>query len=141
MRLPTLLVALLATFISIDAALACSCAPPPPPKQAMAGSTAVFSGKCVDVTIKDNQKFVTFEVMRIYKGEIGAKVVVTTAVHGATCGFGFTTKGDATYLVYCYGEKDKLATNICTRTNTLAGGQQDLKDLGEGSEPKKDEKK
>ncbi len=141
MRIAAFFTFILTAVYSIDAAMACSCAPPPPPKQALAGSTAVFAGKCVDVTIKDNQKIATFEVTRVWKGEVGEKVVVTTAVHGATCGFAFTTKGDATYLVYCYGEKDKLATNICTRTNTLAGGKQDLKDLGEGSEPKKEEKK
>ena len=118
----------------------CSCLPPPPPKKALEGSAAVFSGKVTEVKIVDQTKHVTIEVDRVWKGKVGEKVVVTTAVHSATCGFNFTTKGDATYLVYCYETKAGLATNICTRTTTLAAGAADIKELGEGEKVKKEEK-
>ena len=121
-------------------AQACSCAPPPLPKKALEGSAAVFSGKVTEVKIVDQQKQVTIEVDRVWKGKVGAIVVVTTAVHSATCGFNFTTKGDATYLIYAYETKAGLATNICTRTTTLAAGAADIKELGDGEKVKKEEK-
>ncbi len=128
----------LANLVSL--ADACSCIAPPPPKQALAGSEAVFSGKCIDVVVKDRIKTCTFEVDRVWKGEVGAKVVVTTAEGGATCGYGFTTKGDATYLIYCHGKNGALSTNICTRTRTLASAKDDLKELGDGEKPKEEKK-
>ncbi len=117
---------------------ACSCLPPPPPKEHMAKMEAVFSGTCVDIVVKDFQKICTFEVDRVWKGEVGKTVVVTTAKDGATCGYGFEVKG--TYLLYCYGKKGELGTNICTRTTALANAKDDIKELGDGAKPK-DEKK
>lgn len=121
-------------------ALACSCLPPPPPKKALEGSAAVFSGKVTDVTLEKGQKIVTIEVDRVWKGKVGAKVVVTTASNGAACGYNFTTKGDATYLIYAYENKGVLGTNICTRTTTLAAGAADIKELGDGEKPKNEAK-
>ncbi len=141
MRFVIALAFLIASQSLIPAALACSCAPPPPPKQALAGSTAVFSGKCISVEIKEQRKIVTFEVDRVWKGEVGKTVTITTAAHGATCGYAFTTKGDATYLVYCYGKPDALSTNICTRTRSLAAGADDIKELGDGEKPRDERKK
>lgn len=120
--------------------LACDCAAPPPPKKALEGSAAVFSGKVTQVKIVDQTKHVTIEVDRVWKGTVGNKVVVTTATDGAACGFDFTVKGDATYLIYAYENKGVLGTNICTRTTTLAAGAADIKELGEGEKPKKAEK-
>ena len=41
---------------------ACSCMAPPPPKVALEGSSAVFSGKCVKIEVKEFNKVCTFEV-------------------------------------------------------------------------------
>ncbi|MEX2213382.1 MAG: hypothetical protein WD768_04600 [Phycisphaeraceae bacterium] len=108
MRSLIAVIVLLAVAAAAPLTFACSCAPPPPPKEALKGSVAVFSGKCVEVKIDEKgfTKHVTIEVDRVWKGEVGKKVTITTAVHGATCGYGFTTKGDATYLVYCFGKAD-----------------------------------
>jgi len=134
-------IALLACSVPLmEQATACSCAPPPPPKQALAQAEAVFSGKVTDITIKDHTKFVTIEVDRVWKGTVAAKVVITTPEHGATCGYGFTTKGDATYLVYCYKNEKGLATNLCTRTTALGNAKEDLKELGDGEKPKEEKK-
>lgn len=141
MRFISTIVLLLALQLTAPSAHACSCAPPPPPKKALEGSTAVFSGKCISVEIKDQQKIVTFEVDRVWKGDIGKTITITTAVHGATCGYGFTTKGDGTYLVYCHGKPEALSTNICTRTRSLAAGAEDIKELGDGDKPKDEKKK
>jgi hypothetical protein len=101
----------------------------------------VFSGKCIEVK-QANQftKQCTFEVARVWKGDIGKKVTITTASNGAACGYGFDTKGEATYMVYCFGKADALQTNLCTRTRTLSGAQEDLKELGEGAPPQEPKK-
>lgn len=125
-------------------ATACKCAPPPPPKVAFKSAAAVFAGKVVDIKIDQVKsiKRVTIEVSTSWKGEIGKRVVVLTAVHGATCGYGF--QKDKAYLVYCYAtprEKKKgvpqiLRTNICTRTKPMTNAAGDLKEIGKGTKPK-----
>lgn len=120
---------------------ACSCAPAPPPKVSLKQAAAVFAGKVVAVDIDEVRysKTVTFEVASIWKGDIGKRVKVTTALHGATCGYGFKKGGE--YLVYCYASKAKdgepvvLRTNICTRTRPMANAAADIKDIGEGKKP------
>jgi hypothetical protein len=119
---------------------ACKCAAPPPPKDALAGADAVFTAKCIAVSVKDGKKTCTFEVDRVWKGEVGPKVVITTAEHSATCGYGFSTEGDATYFIYAYGKKGALSTHTCSRTRALASAKDDLKDLGDGAKPKEEKK-
>jgi hypothetical protein len=124
---------------------ACDCAEPPPPKKSLGFAHAVFTGKCVGTVVEGETLIATFEVDRVWKGEIGTKAVVRTHKSGASCGYGFSTKGDAAYFIYAHevDGKAQLWTNLCTRTNTLADAKQDLKDLGDGSKPKeqKEEKK
>jgi hypothetical protein len=120
----------------VRSAAACSCAPPPPPKQALEAATAVFSGKVVEIKPGDQPfapRQVTFTVDRSFKGIDGGRVVVTTAADGAMCGFAF--QQGKSYLVYCYGDKKSLSTNICTRTKSMETAVEDLKDLGEGKKP------
>ncbi len=130
--------ALLLTLIVAAEVLACSCLPPPPPKVALEASTAVFSGKVLDVEdIGVFQRAVTIEVASAWKGVKGKTVTVQTAKHGATCGFGFE-KGKS-YLVYAnetkQGEAKALSTNLCTRTRALGDAKEDLAELGEGTKP------
>lgn len=141
MRLTLALAFIFATQLTVSNAHACDCIVPNSPKRELETSTAVFSGKCISVEIKEQQKIVTFEVDRVWKGDVGRKVVVTTGMGGGDCGYRFTTKGDGTYLVYCYGKPQTLGTNICTRTRSLAEGAQDIKELGEGNKPKDQKKK
>lgn len=127
---------LLAAGLAVGTAAACSCIEPPPPKQAMEASSAVFSGKVVEIQQGQQQfapKRVTFEVDRSYKGVDAGRVVVTTASDSAMCGFGF--QQGKSYLVYCHGGKEALGTNICTRTKNIEAAADDLKELGEGKKP------
>ena len=62
-------------------------------------------------------------------------MVVTTGKDGAICGFGFSTDGDAKYLVYANGKPEELTTSLCTRTATLDAAKDDLKELGESQKP------
>jgi hypothetical protein len=133
MRQLPLFVAIAALFVG-QPLLACSCAPPPPPKEALAASTAVFTGKVVAVEkAGDFQIAVTIEVSGAYKGVKEKKVTVYTANNGAACGIGFT-KGTS-YLVYAReqkrGEEKVLGASLCSRTTTLADAKADLAELGE----------
>lgn len=129
-------IGLLTLVLTVQIAAACSCIEPPPPKQALEQASAVFSGKVVEIQQGQQQfapKRVTFEVDRSFKGVEAGRVVVTTAADGAMCGFGF--QQGKSYLVYCYGDKEALSTNLCTRTKSIETAGGDLKDLGEGKKP------
>lgn len=141
MRRLIALAVLVGCAVAAPVAWSCSCAPPPPPKGALENAVAVFSGKCVEM--KEANQFTkqfTFEVAKVWKGEVGKKVTVTTAANGAACGYGFDTKGEATYIVYCFGKGDALQTNLCTRTRPLSAAAEDLKELGDGAPPKEPKK-
>ncbi|WP_239618309.1 hypothetical protein [Cohnella mopanensis] len=77
---------------------------------------------------------ITFAVDQVWKGEVEKSTVVHTALSSASCGIeNFTV--DAEYVVYAYGEPDKLETNICDRTKLLANAEEDLAGLGVSYEP------
>lgn len=89
-------------------------------KKAKQGAEAVFVGKLVRLTEpkKDDGSFTgeviaEFEVKRAWKGITSSKVTVYTTNICCICGYTFSE--GATYIVYAYG-KDRLTTNICTRT-------------------------
>lgn len=98
-------------------------------------SIAIFYGKVIKKkTYKTNQDylssadiiFYTFEVTKVYKGNITKKRIVIKSNRGSdACGYSF--KINQKYLVYTnfYGidqdnvAKDDLFTSICHRTNLL----------------------
>lgn len=119
---------------------ACSCIQPAPPQESLEQSTAVFAGRVIDidattgivVSSADPVK-VIFEVSKIWKGPDYKTLILTTARDGASCGYSF--KENEEYIVYAYGEEDKLSTGICSRTNLLTSAQEDLQELGAGNLP------
>ena len=130
-------VAVVSVFMAAEV-FACSCAPPPPPKEALAASSAVFTGKVVAVEdVGDFQRSVTIEVASSWKGVKAKTVTVKTAKDSAACGYGFE-KGKS-YLVYARevkeGEAKVLSTNLCSRTRTLAEAKEDLAALGDAVKP------
>ncbi len=119
---------------------ACSCVEPTLPKESLEQSIAVFAGKVVDVDVpggiivsSGDSVRVTFEVSKIWKGPDYKTLVLTTARDGATCGYSFKKNNE--YIVYAYGEENKLETGICSRTKLLSSAQDDLQELGEGNFP------
>lgn len=127
-------------LINITSVSACSCARPAPPKESLEGSSAVFAGKVIDLNIPigfvrstaDPVK-VTFDVSKVWKGPDYKNMVIKTARSDVSCGYAFK-QGDE-YIVYAYGEGDKLSTGICSRTQLLANAQEDLEVLGTGHLP------
>ena len=126
--------------VNIAIVNACSCAQPAPPQESLEQSTAVFTGKVIDIDIPSgiivsstDPIKVTFEVSKIWKGPDYKTLVLTTARNGAICGYSF--KENEEYIVYAYGEEDTLSTGICSRTRLLASAQNDLQELGTGNLP------
>ena len=119
---------------------ACLCIQPAPPQESLEQSTAVFVGKVIDIDVPSgivvssaDPVKVTFEVSKIWKGPDYKTLVLTTARDGVSCGYSF--KQNDEYIVYAYGEENKLSTGICSRTRLLASAQDDLQELGEGNLP------
>ncbi|WP_409344739.1 hypothetical protein [Paenibacillus sp. MBLB4367] len=119
---------------------ACSCAGPLSVQQELQSKTAVFSGKAVSVNVQKgllrssaDPVAVTLEVDRVWKGEIGRKQTVYTAMDGASCGFKFETGRE--YVIYAHSGNDKLETSICSRTKLLSAAAEDSKLLGAGQPP------
>lgn len=126
-------------FLNTTLVSACSCMQNAPPKESLEKATAVFAGKVVDVDVPfgimkfiDDVK-VTFEVSKIWKCPDYKTLVLTTSISDASCGYNF--RQDKKYIVYAYGEENKLSTYICTRTGLLANRQKDLQELGDGYLP------
>ena len=134
---PLLLVACL--MFGTDASLACTCAPAKSAGQELERSTAVFSGKVIEIRRhkRDEDTFgkveVVFRVGRAWKGVERRTVSVYTSSQSSACGYGF--KEGRTYLVYAHGNTEgRLSTSICSRTRRLKDAGEDLDDLGAGRE-------
>lgn len=118
-------------------AYACTCATVYPPEDAIAESTAVFSGKVIEIRDIDQQYYqAVFDVEESWKGIEEEPVIITTATSGDFCGYGFEI--DKEYLVYAHGQtqpigaRPDLGTGICTRTAPISSAEADLLVLGEG---------
>lgn len=122
-----------------SAALACSCAPPPEPKKALEQAAAVMLAEVVKIDEGEQTKTVTLKVEKWWKGGDKPELTVSTAKHGATCGYGFQKGGK--YLIYAHGgEKGQtLRVSLCSRTRTKDQAEKsgDFKELGEGKAPTK----
>lgn len=120
-----------------DTGLACTCAPAKSAAQELERSTAVFSGKVLEIKRHKQaedifaQVEVVFRVEKVWKGVERRTVSVFTSSWSAACGYGF--KGGRTYLVYAYGNAEgRLSTSICSRTRRLKNAREDLGELGAG---------
>ena len=95
-------------------------------------SQAVFVGKVIEIVQNPQDYFVLvrFNVERSWKGSLAQEVSVVTGQGGGDCGYKF--EFGETYLVYAYGDKTRLGTNICQRTANLSAAEADVKVLGKG---------
>ncbi len=128
--------------IETGPAYACSCVIPGPPDEELANSSAVFSGKVVNlaepfsgfgpVSSADPIK-VTFQVDKVWKGSVSQTTTISTARSSASCGYTFEKGGE--YIVYAYGTENDLSVSLCSRTQPLDTAQDDLAVLGVGTEP------
>ena len=133
-----------ALFISIFTfspltSYACSCAEPYPVKEELERSSAVFSGKVVEIVDKNKSKAiqssadpiaVRFEVEESWKKISQTQIIVYTERSSASCGYRFDLGKE--YLVYAHEADGELWANICSRTALLTAAVNDVQELGKG---------
>jgi len=95
-------------------------------------AAAVFSGTVIyssTTTSKRGEydvreRLVRFNIDQAFRGVKGKEVEVRTGLGESDCGYNFRLGGQ--YLVYAYGDGDKLATGICSRTRPISEASDDL---------------
>lgn len=137
--------------ITIAPANVTRCFAPRSPTEELAKATAVFSGKVVrreyvpEATSEGEffeRLIIRIAVERVWKGDIYADATMYTSethlANGYVRIFGedFNFEDDKEYLIYAFGKTDRLSTDVCTRTRELSKADDDLKELGDGNEPK-----
>lgn len=123
---------------------ACSCVESGTVQEELTRSSAVFSGKVIEIVDKNKNNSiqssadpiaVVFEVEESWKGMDQTQVVVYTERSSDSCGYEFVLNNE--YLVYARENAVDLNTSICSRTTLLSAADQDMKELGEGEKPTK----
>ena len=118
-------------------------------------AAAVFSGKVAaeeysPVTSADREQpqgseilIVKVKVERYWKGEVGEEVNMYTSVVKLPGGIiqsyaeDYRFEAGKEYLIYAYGPEDQLKTDVCKRTAKMEQAKGDLREVGEGKEPKR----
>jgi hypothetical protein len=137
MKITKFALAFIALLFLYDVAHGCRC-PPRKPSANIPRSVAVFSGKVINVTFKQppyevGRYAVTFEVERVWQGEIKKQTVLIT--RASSCDVRFR-EGER-YLVFASVLYDGsgLTTHKCSRTGLVADRKEDIELLGEGEVP------
>ncbi|OEH91119.1 hypothetical protein [Bacillus solimangrovi] len=124
---------------------ACSCAEPGSVTEELERSSAVFSGKVIDIMDKnaysplkssDDPLAILFEVEESWKGINQTEVIVYTARSSSICGYDVELNNN--YLVYATETDRKLKLSFCSRTTLLSEANEDIKQLGAGERPTED---
>lgn len=132
LRILVVLLLALAGAIAAPASVACACSCAVlDTDEALANASAVFDGEVVATsqpTGGSSAELIeyTIEVTRVYKGSVPARVVVRSAVDGASCGIELVRN----VTVFASGPVDDLRTTICDAPVTL-----DRAKLGTGYAP------
>ncbi len=137
----TLLGTALLLLLSFDVAFGCVCfqAENPTPESVRAErkkefdkATMVFSGEVV----KSDRFKAEFKVDKIWKGEAVNRITMLTGTidngdgthTSSSCDFSF--KLGEKYLIYAYGELDRLKTYECSRSSLLKNAVEEIEGLG-----------
>lgn len=147
--LVTVAVTVAVVWLAPRGARACSCRPPSPPDTALTEADAVFEARAFTMSTDGQRARYGFEVDRVWKGDVGARVEISTALHSATCGRTFQI--GTQYVVYARrgstpgmgpdqdpdsgpGQPEWTDT-LCSRTRPSNSAGEDLAVLGAGHEP------
>lgn len=121
----------------LRAARACSCMPPPPPTEAAARAAAVFEGRTFGARREQNSLRFSFEVTRVWKGEVPPSIDIVTPMQSASCGRSY--EFGVPYIVYASAQDDgSFGDNLCSRTRLVVDAVEDLDVLGAGHAPLQD---
>lgn len=106
----------------------------PPPEKALEDADAVFEARPFGMSHDDQRARYRFEVDRVWKGDVGPSVEISTALHSATCGRSY--KIGTQYVIYARkGQSGELTDMLCSRTRATASAGEDLEVLGAGRAP------
>ena len=115
-------------------ARACSCIQPPAPRVAAAEASAVFEGRTFGMHRESGRLRFSFEVTRVWKGDVGPKVELTTHEQDSMCGRAFEL--GVQYIVYARaGDGGTLTDSLCSRTRSSRNATEDFAELGAGVAP------
>jgi len=106
---------------------------PKSPSEELKRAAAVFSGEVGDIKTEERSFVVEIKVEKVWKGEIPKTIVVQTSKLASDCGYSFAL--GRKYLIYVYGG-EPFTVSHCSRTKPLESASEDLKELGEGNQPK-----
>lgn len=103
-----------------------------PPCEAFWLSDAVFVGQVKGAQlIQEGESYgpisrylYSFDVQKVYRGEVGASAEVVTGLSEGDCGYSF--RPGVTYLVYANYKGGVLRSGDCTRTRPLQAAQEDI---------------
>ncbi len=139
--------AALAVTFALRAAYACSCVPPKAAKVELERADAVFHGTVVSIdpveasgatsTSPEGRLAVTFEVARVWKGDITKRFVLgSVSAHVGMCNIEFAVGEE--WVIYASGKPGELHTSLCSRSHRTDAKKPsaDLKTLGTGKPPK-----
>src|SRR5678816_2560454 len=117
--------------------IACSCIGSQPTCQATWQAHAVFVGQVVGITDVQpatrpdspaalfDRRRVSFKVSEVFRGDVGASVIIRTGLGGGDCGYAFEV--GSSYLVYAHQvPTGELTTGICSRTRPVSEAVDDL---------------
>ena len=144
MRLSVLLIVVGALLAASPMCVyACSCRPPGTPAEELGRSDAVFQGTVVSVQnpsgpVASNADIttVTFNVSKVWKGQITQTGTIVTPGSSASCGVTF--EQGVEYVVYGRASEGALTTNLCSRTRAIGDASEDIAALGAGQAPSAD---
>jgi len=121
---------------------ACKCLDKPSVEQELKTSSAIFSGKVIEIKEEKRNdtivEKVLIEVNQTWKGPAESQIILESLQ--SSCSFTFR-KGKE-YIVYAtlnseMNDKTALTTEVCDRTVLLENAEEDLKLLGGGRKPTK----
>ena len=121
------------------AAQACSCVLLPAPAAALQRAEAVFEARVENAAVDVGDAGVgemryDLEVLRQWKGELGAAVQLSSPISEAACGRNFAV--GKVYVIYASKSDDgRLTDNLCSRTRLASEADEDLAVLGPGVTP------
>ena len=128
----TAMIAIVGLLAFARAAAACSCRYPGPACQAFWNTDAVFDATVVQIALiprtetiggrelRIEDKLVTLQVHRSWKGPQPGTLEVTTARDGAACGFNF--KQGERYLIFAHhGSEGRFTVSSCSGTKPFDG--------------------
>ena len=109
-----MLLALGALLAGGSPAYACSCVYPADAPELVDLADVVFSGRVVEDRVVARSRFLTFDVDRVYKGEVADRQRVRTSAQSSACGL--SLEGADRFVVHGRGSAANLTSSLCDGT-------------------------